>query len=188
MIGSHNTFSYLPPINFWGKITKLWGKCQDKTLAEQYDSGVRFFDIRVKYINGCWHFVHNNVDYGLVDFDFIRYFQHENCYLRIIYDLRHFPKNESEPEAKDQFNFFLRYVSKIANVAGIIAITYWDWETKIIGEVPARIAEFHASVSAPWYQYLLGTKWWANKNNAKIKSDYKNYIDDLDSVILIDFV
>ena len=37
MIGSHNSISYLPPKNFWGKITRLWNKCQDKTLEEQYN-------------------------------------------------------------------------------------------------------------------------------------------------------
>ena len=32
MIGSHNTFSYLPIKNRWRKIFKSWYKCQDKTI------------------------------------------------------------------------------------------------------------------------------------------------------------
>lgn len=119
---------------------------------------------------------------------FLKYLQHNNCYLRIIYDLRHFPKNLVEYTEENKLARLVNYIYNSSNVIGIIAITYWNWKTNILGEPPSRVAEFHASVSAPWYQYLLGTKWWANKNNDTIKNDYKEYINDLDSVILLDFI
>ncbi len=187
MIGSHNTFSYLSPVNFWGKITKLWSKCQDKTFAEQYNSGIRYFDIRVKRINSNWHFVHNNVDYGLINFDFLDYLKDKNCYLRIIYDLRHFPSDLNEDEEKSKFIDLIEYIRDNSHIIGFIAITYWNWDTYVVGKL-LNIAEFHASVSAPWYQYILGTKWWANKNNNKIKTKYKEFINDSDNVMLLDFI
>lgn len=55
MIGSHNSMSYLPPKNLWGKITRLWNKCQDKTITEQYNNGVDyliFVLISIMMMNG----------------------------------------------------------------------------------------------------------------------------------------
>ena len=74
MIGSHNTLSYLPPKNLLGKITRLWNKCQDKTIEEQFNSGVDYFDIRIDfYSDNNWHFVHNKVDYGVVNDNIWKY-------------------------------------------------------------------------------------------------------------------
>ena len=70
MIGSHNTLSYLPPKNLWGKITRPWNKCQDKNLEEQVNAGIDYLDIRINfYKDEKWHFVHNRVDYGVVNND-----------------------------------------------------------------------------------------------------------------------
>lgn len=50
-LGTHNSLSYLPCQ--WYLIPFAWiGKCQSKTISEQYELGVRWFDIRVKYANG----------------------------------------------------------------------------------------------------------------------------------------
>lgn len=47
MIGSHNTFTYLPPKNKFYNLFKWLWRCQNKTIDEQYKLGVRYFDIRV---------------------------------------------------------------------------------------------------------------------------------------------
>lgn len=48
MLGSHNSYTYLKAVNksIFNKFTKYW-RCQYKTIQEQYESGVRFFDIRL---------------------------------------------------------------------------------------------------------------------------------------------
>ena len=68
LIGSHNTMSYLKPSNWLLYLGYLISaKCQNKTLVEQIDSGVRVFDIRVfpEYIFGStfWRYGH-----GLIKF------------------------------------------------------------------------------------------------------------------------
>ena len=35
-----------------------FARCQSKTLVEQYKSGARLFDIRVRKVNGSWVFAH----------------------------------------------------------------------------------------------------------------------------------
>ena len=63
MIGSHNTFTYLTPSCKINNLTKRWWKTQCKTIKEQYDFGVRMFDIRVCLKRSKWTYCH-----GLVDF------------------------------------------------------------------------------------------------------------------------
>lgn len=66
MIGTHNSFTYqkatFKPYN-WFKF--LW-RCQTKTIEEQKEANVKYFDIRVKWDskNNCWRTCH-----GIVSFD-----------------------------------------------------------------------------------------------------------------------
>lgn len=69
MIGSHDTYTYLPAKNgIINTFSEFW-RCQNKTVTEQYKAGVRFFDVRVKrektedgrHIWRCCH--------GLAEFD-----------------------------------------------------------------------------------------------------------------------
>lgn len=61
MIGSHDTFTYLPSTCWAFNHAKRWWKCQCNTINEQYAFGIRFFDIRVARHNGKWHFAHGLV-------------------------------------------------------------------------------------------------------------------------------
>lgn len=49
MIGSHDTFTYLKSTNsLYNTVTQFW-RTQTKTLAEQYEVGVRYFDVRIVF-------------------------------------------------------------------------------------------------------------------------------------------
>lgn len=61
MIGSHNTFTYLKATNCLCNIFKAFWKCQEISLQEQYNMGIRVFDIRVSETNDdkkCWQVKH----------------------------------------------------------------------------------------------------------------------------------
>lgn len=185
MIGSHNTLSYLPPKNLWGKITRLWNKCQDKTIEEQFNSGVDYFDIRINFYNdGKWHFVHNKVDYGVVDSNIWEYIGLTNVPIRIIYDRRSEPKYSSFE--RQRFIAYLSYLQQEYNICIDSAITYWDWKEYYTPFV--EVKEYHASVKATWYQYLLGCKWFANKYNAFAKAFNIEYGTCPNRVLLLDYV
>lgn len=193
MIGSHNTFSYLPPKNFWGKITRLWNKCQDKTIQEQYDAGVRYFDIRIKLIDGFWHIVHNNVDYGSCYYPtlasmFNKLAPKDNVYIRIILDVRKIPKNKEEYKEKflNYINMFNAYIVKPDNVHLDSAIVYWEWKELLKPSI--EVKEYHASVSAKWYQYIFGTKKFAKLSNRYVRQTYYYYGEDNERVLLLDYV
>lgn len=61
MIGSHDTFTCLKPVNPLFKLFGRWWKCQRKGIAEQYNAGIRFFDIRVCCKNHIWWACHGAV-------------------------------------------------------------------------------------------------------------------------------
>ena len=67
-------------------------------------------------------------------------------------------------------------------------IIYWEW--KEYGNNAIMQYEYHASVSAAWYQYILGTKWFAKKYNHKHQEEVmKEEIRQSDkSVLLLDYV
>lgn len=181
MIGSHNTLSYLPPKNLWGKITRPWNKCQDRTIEEQVNAGIEYFDIRIDFYNdGKWHFVHNRVDYGVVNNDIWKYIGKTELSIRIIYDRRSKPKNVILE--KQRFIDYLSYLKEEYNINIDSAITYWNWKECCAPFI--RVKEFHASVSAKWYQYLLGCKWFANRYNNFSKASNMC----MNEVLLLDYV
>lgn len=181
MIGSHNTLSYLPPKNLWGKITRPWNKCQDRTIEEQVNAGIDYFDIRIDFYNdGKWHFVHNRVDYGVVNNDIWKYIGKTELSIRIIYDRRSKPKDVILE--KQRFIDYLSYLKEEYNINIDSAITYWNWKECCAPFI--RVKEFHASVSAKWYQYLLGCKWFANRYNNFSKA--ANMC--MNEVLLLDYV
>ena len=184
MIGSHNTLSYLPPKNLWGKITRLWNKCQDKTIEEQFNSGVDYFDIRINLYNEEWHFVHNKVDYGIVDNDIWKYLGETRLPIRVIYDKRSKPKDINY--RTNRFKTYLWILMERYNVNIDSAITYWDWKEHYKPFI--EVKEFHASVSAKWYQYLLGCKWFAKHYNNYAKKRHYGYSEDNERVLLLDYV
>ena len=47
MIGTHNTFTYLPCDSKVVEGQSRFWRCQDMTISEQYKFGVRYFDIRI---------------------------------------------------------------------------------------------------------------------------------------------
>ena len=184
MIGSHNSISYLPPKNLWGKITRLWNKCQDKTIEEQFNSGVDYFDIRINLYNEEWHFVHNKVDYGIVDNDIWKYLGETRLPIRVIYDKRSKPKDINY--RTNRFKTYLWILMERYNVNIDSAITYWDWKEHYKPLI--EVKEYHASVSAKWYQYLLGCKWFAKHYNSYAKQIHYGYSEDDKRVLLLDYV
>lgn len=64
MIGSHDSYTYLSPKKKFFKLFSFLWRTQNKSIYEQIQLGVEYFDIRVKYENGIWRLCH-----GLVDFN-----------------------------------------------------------------------------------------------------------------------
>lgn len=59
--------TYLPAANRRWEILAPWWRCQDKTLEQQIEAGVRWFDLRIIRHGDRWHWAHGLVDLGEAD-------------------------------------------------------------------------------------------------------------------------
>lgn len=65
ILGSHNSGTGEKPDNFFAMFFPFVAKCQKKTLLEQYNSGVRLFDMRVREHNGRYTIYHGLARYKM---------------------------------------------------------------------------------------------------------------------------
>lgn len=88
---SHNSHTYMKPAKLWMKAINWTAKCQDKTIEQQYDMGIRFFDIRIRYNNnGTVKLVHGLVEYKGSFENVMNFLSSKgDCTLRIMLDDRH---------------------------------------------------------------------------------------------------
>lgn len=188
MLGSHNSMSYLP-IHGWRKLLKPWTECQSLDLQEQYNKAkVRYFDIRMRLINNEWHLCHNKADLGpfLHWKDYILFFAYKpECHFRFILDVRKRP--DDAEEYKDKFLSFIKSLQMDERHPFDSVKVYWEWVE--YGAHKIKKYEYHASTNAPWYQYILGTKWFAKHYHEKFSMEYVNdIIKEKRSTLLLDYV
>lgn len=83
MVGSHNSFTFKNATCKLYNVFKSFWRCQDKSLHEQYDAGVRFFDLRVfRKDERHWSLAH-----GLVNL----YGGYDTIYTLMFYMMTQFP-------------------------------------------------------------------------------------------------
>lgn len=68
MLATHNSASYAKQIGWTKFLPKVFSRCQKLSLREQYDLGVRYFDLRVTYYKGRYVTAHGLARYN-IDFD-----------------------------------------------------------------------------------------------------------------------
>lgn len=67
-LGTHNSMTYLKPNGSLQELGRTFGKCQNLTIDEQYDFGVRFFDLRIRFHpDGISLFAHGFLEFFGVD-------------------------------------------------------------------------------------------------------------------------
>lgn len=190
MLGSHNSFSYLTPTKWWMKLLTPWAKCQNKTIAEQYNAGVRYFDVHVAFNkNGSVRLVHNWIEYPSSElFEALRTLNNKSgVHFRILLDMRKKPKGtENTADILRWFYGFIDYVMQNTTINIDKAIIFWNWKHTIDNGI--EITEYHASVSAKWYEYIGGLECWAELHNNNMLISKSDVIQSDEKVLLIDYV
>lgn len=191
MIGSHNTFSYLPIKNRWLLFLKPWYKCQEYDIITQINKDVRYFDVRIRFSKkGELQIVHNKIVFDINEKQFWDIMNNVKelatklntvLYFRVILDIRKKPNDEL-----NQIYWFSQFTNKFSqyneHIILVQAIVYWNWTIIDYISTP-EIIEDHASVNAKWYEYMLGNKYYAAKVGVKYINEKSN-----DKVFLIDYV
>lgn len=129
-IGSHDTMTYLPPKKWYIYPFRWIAQCQSKTLKYQFELGVRYFDIRVRYTkDGIPEFAHGLISYKG---DVVNTLKELNDYgdetqVRLILEFNKEPKDiefQEECFRKD----CKRWVRRFKNLKFHCGRRKYDWE------------------------------------------------------------
>lgn len=147
-LASHNTMTYLPVKQWYLKPFGFMAKCQSKTIFEQYDLGVRCFDIRIRYNENVPEFAHGlitykeNVNAILKAFhDYIK----ESVTLRIILET-----NKEDKVQEYNFYCFCRYIATaFSKFNGCGGYRKYDWKPM-----------FYFTYSEPTFDQKVSSMTW----------------------------
>nr|DAQ92176.1 MAG TPA: hypothetical protein [Crassvirales sp.] len=170
-------------------------KCQSKTLSEQYHSGVRYFDIRLKWDDKKegWVIAHGLIEYKgnirrvLETLDSLAKFYNEKLYVRFLLEYNKRPDDEATKILK--LSSFVRYVrGKYSNITYHFIETKWD--EKVIETYSDNIILIHSYSSIlGWKRFFWIPYWYAKFHNKEDRKTFKISLEDkANRVLMLDFV
>lgn len=187
IIGSHNSWSYLKPLHWWMYPFRFMAKCQSKSIKEQYELGVRCFDLRLKFKKDAMYIAHGCMLYKyaiedlLYDLGLLNDVPDE-IYIRIIHEAR--TKKEYTKENIEKFmDYALMLKNRFHKLKFWCGKNLYNWETDYEFPDKPTCEEKYASVCKPkwlddWWPWLF-----ARLNNKKI---VKQGTDK--DILLIDYI
>ena len=187
IIGSHNSWSYLPPKKWWMKLIAFTAKCQDLTIKEQYYHGVRCFDLRIKFIDENPVIAHGPIIYNYFreelfnDLEWLN-MQHQSISIRILHEVRN--KKEYTEESVENFvDFIITLQCRFTRLKFWCGKNLYNWENDYEFPYKPSCEEMYASVCSPKLIDDWWPRWFAKFNNKRI---IKEGTDK--DILLIDFV
>lgn len=198
-LATHNSLSGYAPKKWWMKILNPFAKCQSLSIEEQYNRGVRMFDIRVR--PHTWEAAHGLVTYD-VDVDKMltsleekAQAEHTTIYIRLCCE-----NNVSKWSEWDRVMFtgywdFCNKAYKHLTFCGGYMKRGWY---KFIGVRDPEYLELyrtfnHYKSQSGWKNRLKSIleyikhplpEYWAKRDNARYLDENENY----DGFIMLDFV
>lgn len=188
ILGSHNSWSYLPVRKWWMKPIAFTARCQSVDIKKQYEMGVRCFDLRVRFNKyGLGVVVHGIVEYcytaSKIYEDLAWLNEKGDCCVRVIHEVR----SAKQYKSRD-IHRFRSFCSVIEHDYRYIHfwcgrnLFCWGYDYRFSGAEPT-CEERYASVCAP----KLIDDWWpwlyARLHNRKILRDGTDK-----EILLIDYI
>lgn len=187
IIGSHNSWSYLPVKQWYLRPIAFMARCQRMNIKTQYTCyGIRCFDLRVRFTGDKLVIAHGIFEYECNFADLTSNLKYLNirrdCCVRVIHEVR--KKEDYTPEAINNFREFCCYLTQEYE-----GIKFWcgrnlyNWDVDYTFDYNPSCEENYSSVKTPkliddWFPWL-----YAKLHNKKI---YKKGTDK--DILLIDFV
>lgn len=189
---SHNTFSYLRPMQWWLRPFTFVARCQSKTLQEQFGEGVRIFDLRLRREkNGEWVIAHNAFVYArgikiLHALEWLDEVARESdlpvC-VRLLHEVRN--RRQERYSSSIEFNMMCDWLNRTChNIRFFGGQRVMDWRQDYVFPPQNEIeyTELHASMR--WPKYLHWWPWlYAHLHNDEIEKEYQDKPD----VVFMDF-
>ena len=201
MLGSHDSFTYMVARDGIINTFPSFWRCQEKTIKEQYDLGVRVFDIRVnkdvqnkkftwQVSHGLAKFNQNFVSLSAIGSYFKK--QYPGSYFRVI--LESGSNNEEivtkfKEQAKKLMNSYEDIVWQVV-IKSPWTVLYQGKDFKVINDYSCHL--FNWNVNRSLWENIkhfdfksYSIKSWAKKHNPNITQEMK---DDPDKLYFMDYV
>lgn len=103
-LGTHNSCTYAKAI-WWLRplqwLMNPFSKCQSRTIDEQLEDGVRFFNLQITFYKNDWYFSHGSLIYNLKFWDVLdkllrKARRNRPIYIQVYYDDNFFIKKNLE--------------------------------------------------------------------------------------------
>ena len=190
---SHNTFSYAEPLQWWLKPFAFVARCQDKTLTEQWEAGVRVFDLRIRQDkNGEWVIAHNAFVYArgikiLHALEWLDEVARESdlpVYVRVLHEVRN--RRQEKYSSAIDFNNLCDWLNRTyRNILFFGGQRVMDWRQDCVFPTVGDIDYIERHASVRWPRWLHWWPWlYARLHNEEIEKEYR----DKDEVVFMDFV
>lgn len=186
IVGSHNSWSYLPPKHWWMWPFHFMAKCQRVDIREQYEKyGVRCFDLRIRWKKWKMQVAHGIVEYDISEKqlkDNLAFLNDKgDCFVRIIHEAR--TKKQYDKSVEFFKSFCYVSVSDYHNIKFWCGRNLYDWTCDYNFRYRPTCDEKYSSVCYPriiddWWPWLYAVI--QNKGNLA-----KGTKDD---ILLIDFI
>lgn len=187
ILGSHNSWSYLTPKNWWANLIKFTAKCQKYDIRTQYEKyGVRCFDFRLKFVDGEPVIAHGPVIYKYTLeqlIDDLNYLDEKgDVWLRILHEVR--TKKDYTEDNIQAFKAFCADIERMyPNLKCWCGRNLYNWGVDYEFKYNPSCEELYSSVCPPkylddWIPIIYAKL--HNKKNLKKGTDK--------DIMLIDFV
>nr|DAM74574.1 MAG TPA: hypothetical protein [Crassvirales sp.] len=170
-------------------------KCQSKNLCEQYHSGVRYFDIRVRFDKkGKPVIAHGLVEYKGIAENYIcilneiaKHYK-DKVYVRFVLEFNREPKDRISQEV-----LLSKFVQNLMKEYSYLIYDYimCKWNEKVIVRYSIKIIYlFHRySSTLGWKRFLWIPYWYAKLHNKNLMRTWDIELKDKDNrVLMLDLV
>ena len=186
-LASHNSWTYLPPKKWWMGPLRFTAMCQRVDICEQYQLGVRCFDLRIKFgKDGRLQVAHGLMVYDIFEYELLAQLRwmnyHGDCFVRVVHEVRR--ESEYTEEAVRLFKKWCHHVeSEYDRVGFWNGRNVYDHAVDYHFKLSTTCEELYASVREPriiddWWPWWYA--WIHNGKNIKKGTDKQ--------FLMIDFV
>lgn len=170
-LGSHNTMTYLTPKRWYMRPFSFIARCQQITIKQQYDMGIRLFDLRISFDNkGMPVFSHGMMDYKGNNIYNVAKFLNDMARLEMdVIHVRVILERDNDVLDKDRFTTLCSMLEeKFRYVAFFDGRYKKTWETlyEFKSEEPTYIDRYSSTTWKKWDDWLpwLYARLMNNKN------------------------
>lgn len=187
ILGSHNSWSYLPVKHWWIRPFSFIYKCQEVDIKTQYNMcNTRCFDLRIRFNKkGDLILAHGLAEFSITEEELWKQLEwidsRTDCYIRVIHEVR--CKRQYTDTSKAFFQIFCKELE-----TRLTHTILWSGENLYNLEVDYNFGnhldclELYSSVLKPWYDT---PKSYSKNNNFANISLLKGSRYD---ILLIDYV